>query len=116
MENPSPAPSVADVVRTTHRCDKKIIYAKECHILLKARLRLGSSNQTIHADWCFMFAQEIFATNAASDSPRDDHAEKQKIALIASFETAIDHGLSPQLAIAAILEWVADECARLSEN
>lgn len=63
-----------------------------------------------------MLAQEIFLTNAASDLPRNDHAQELKSALIESFETAIEHSLSPQRAIAAILEWVADECGRLSEN
>jgi hypothetical protein len=36
-----------------------------------------------------------------------------KSAVIADFEAAIERGLSPQSAIAAILDWAAEECARL---
>jgi hypothetical protein len=39
--------------------------------------------------------------------------EDLKSAVIASFATAIDRGLSPSDAMATILEWAAQECARL---
>ena len=43
--------------------------------------------------------------------PSDEECvEGLKNALIANFETAIDHGLPPQTAIATVLEWVSDEC------
>ena len=43
----------------------------------------------------------------------EDCAGELKSALIAAFETAIDQGLPPQIAIATVLEWVSEECARL---
>ena len=46
----------------------------------------------------------------------DESTEELKSGLIASFETAINRGLPPQLAIATVLEWVAEECARLQAS
>jgi hypothetical protein len=46
-------------------------------------------------------------------APSEECAGELKSALIAAFETAIDQGLTPQIAIATVLEWVSEECARL---
>ena len=47
--------------------------------------------------------------------PSDEECTGElKSALTAAFETAIDQGLSPQIAIATVLEWVSEECARLN--
>ena len=42
--------------------------------------------------------------------------EELKSGLITSFETAINRGLPPQQAIATVLEWVSEECARLQAS
>jgi hypothetical protein len=60
-----------------------------------------------------MLIQDLFSNNAFACVSDDKCAEELKSALIASFETAVDHGLPPQMALAAVLEWVSEECARL---
>ena len=58
-----------------------------------------------------MFIQSLFGDFAC---PTDEEcAVGMKSALIAAFETAVDQGLPPQMAIATVLEWVSEECARL---
>jgi hypothetical protein len=58
-----------------------------------------------------MFLQSLLADFAC---PSDEECTGElKSALIAAFETAIDQGLAPHLAIATVLEWVSEECARL---
>ena len=58
-----------------------------------------------------MLIQGLFSDFAR---PSDEEcAGELKSALIAAFETAIDQGLPPQMAIATVLEWVSEECARL---
>jgi hypothetical protein len=46
----------------------------------------------------------------------DRRIEELKNILIVSYETAVDRGLEPSAALAAILEWAAQECARLSDG
>ncbi len=54
--------------------------------------------------------------------PCEKRVEEQKgieplrSALIVSFETALDQGVPPQIALATVMEWVAEECARLSSD
>ena len=61
-----------------------------------------------------MLIQGLFSDLARSSD--EDSTEELKSALIASFETAIDRGLSPQMAIATVLEWVSEECGRLQAS
>ena len=59
-----------------------------------------------------MLIQGLFSDFAR---PSDEGCTGElKSSLIAAFETAIDQGLSPQIAIATVLEWVSEECARLN--
>ena len=60
-----------------------------------------------------MLIQELFSDKAFARASDDNCAEELKSTIIASFEAAVDHGLPPQMAIAAILEWVSEECAQL---
>jgi hypothetical protein len=46
----------------------------------------------------------------------DRRVEALKGDLIVSYETAVGLGLQPAIALAAILEWAAQECARVSEK
>jgi hypothetical protein len=39
--------------------------------------------------------------------------EELKSRLIASYERAVQNGLAPRSALAAMLEWVSEECARI---
>ena len=52
--------------------------------------------------------------------PRKDPSVKAsedlKSRLIASYESAVHNGLSPCNALAVMLEWVAEECARIRAN
>ncbi len=58
--------------------------------------------------------QELFSDFAR---PSDgDLSEELKSGLIASFETVINRGLSRQMAIAMVLKWVSEECARLQTD
>ena len=61
-----------------------------------------------------MLIQELFSTFARPSD--DDLSEELKSGLIASFETVINRGLSRQMAIATVLEWVSEECARLQTD
>jgi hypothetical protein len=61
-----------------------------------------------------MLIQGLFSSFAR---PSDEECTKDlKNVLIASFETAIDRGLPPQMAIATVLEWVSEECTRLQAS
>jgi len=40
-------------------------------------------------------------------------SEELKNCLIASYERAVHNGLSPCSALAVMLEWVSEECARI---
>jgi hypothetical protein len=40
-------------------------------------------------------------------------SEELKSCLIASYERAVHNGLSPCSALAVMLEWVSEECARI---
>lgn len=42
--------------------------------------------------------------------------EELKSRLIASYERAVDAGLMPCRAMAVMLEWVAEECARIGAD
>ncbi len=59
-----------------------------------------------------MIIQEIQFPVSFADASREHEAEELKGALILSYEAAIERGLAPQNAIAAILVWAAEECAR----
>jgi hypothetical protein len=59
-----------------------------------------------------MLIQGLFSDFARSSD--EECTGQLKSALIAAFETAIDQGLPPQNAIATVLEWVSEECARLN--
>ncbi len=61
-----------------------------------------------------MFIEEILSTTPSRELPSKSDAFRS--ALIVCFEEAIERGLSPHAAIAAVLEWAADECARLNES
>ena len=61
-----------------------------------------------------MLIQGLFSNFACPSD--DEFSEELKRGLIASFETAINRGLPRQLAIAAVLEWVSEECARLQTD
>jgi len=50
------------------------------------------------------------------DDPNLKASEELKSRLIASYERAVDAGLMPCRALAVILEWVAEECARVSAD
>jgi hypothetical protein len=45
----------------------------------------------------------------------EDCSEELISGLIENFEEAIERGLPPSRAIAAIIEWAAQECARLEK-
>ena len=62
-----------------------------------------------------MLTLEIPSTKTFRDLPLEQSAEDLKSLLIIGFETAIDQGLPPQRALGIVLEWVADECARISD-
>ncbi len=57
-----------------------------------------------------MLIEGLFSNDGG---PSDDECSELKSGLRASFETAIHGGLPRQLAIATVLEWVSEECARL---
>ncbi len=61
-----------------------------------------------------MFIEEILPSTPSKELPGKSDAFRS--ALIACFEEAIERGLSPNAAIAVVLEWAADECARLYES
>ena len=61
-----------------------------------------------------MLIEEMLCATPSVNSPSD--SDELRSALIVSFENAVARGLSPQNAIAVILNWVADECARLNES
>ncbi len=46
----------------------------------------------------------------------EKRVEDLKGILIISYETAVSRGLQPLAALAAIIEWAAQECARLGEG
>ena len=58
--------------------------------------------------------EEMLFTTPSVNSPSD--SDEFRSALILSFEEAVARGLSPQNAIAVVLNWAADECARLNES
>ncbi len=60
-----------------------------------------------------MIIQEIEFANHLAEVSREQDAEELKGVLIVTYETAVERGLPPQDALAAILTWVAEECARL---
>ncbi len=61
-----------------------------------------------------MLIQGLFSAFA---HPSDEECTGElKSALIAAFERAIDQELPPQIAIATVLEWVSEECARLNAD
>ena len=62
-----------------------------------------------------MLALQTPSLKPFTDLSLEKSADDLKSLLIIGFETAIDQGLPPQKAVSVILEWAADECARLSE-
>ncbi len=60
-----------------------------------------------------MLALDIPLSKSFTDRSLEKCAEDLKSLLIVSFETAIDEGLPPREALAIVLGWAADECARL---
>jgi len=50
------------------------------------------------------------------DDSNLNESEELKSRLIASYERAVDAGLMPCRALAVMLEWVAEECARISAD
>ena len=61
-----------------------------------------------------MLIQGLFSNFARPSNGKS--TEELKKVLIASFETAVDRGLPPQMAIATVLEWVSEECSRLQAS
>ncbi len=60
-----------------------------------------------------MLVQDLPSTTLFVSVSEESLLEDLRSAVIASFETALDLGLSPSDAIATVLEWAAQECARL---
>ena len=63
-----------------------------------------------------MLALDIPVTKSFADLSREKSAEDLKSVVIASFEKAIDQGLPPYNALAVVLEWAAEESARLRSD
>ena len=61
-----------------------------------------------------MLALKTPAVQRSTDPALAKSADDLKSLLIVGFETAIDEGLSPQRALSIVLEWVADECERVT--
>jgi hypothetical protein len=60
-----------------------------------------------------MLIQELPSTTSFVSVSEESSLEDLRSAVIASFEAALDRGLAPSDALATILEWAAQECARL---
>jgi hypothetical protein len=62
-----------------------------------------------------MLIEKIALDEIQAPASEEEGVEALKSALIVGYEAAIDRGLPPSQAIAAILEWVAQECSRLGD-
>ena len=60
-----------------------------------------------------MLLEEITSTHTGTRPSHERGGEDLKSALIVQYEAAIDGGLSPASALGIMLEWIAEECARL---
>jgi hypothetical protein len=60
-----------------------------------------------------MLVQETLSRMTIVSMSEEGSLEDLRSAVIASFEAALDRGLSPSDALATILEWAAQECGRL---
>jgi hypothetical protein len=63
-----------------------------------------------------MIIQEIQFTKSLTDVSHEQSTDELKGALIVSYEAAIERGIPPHEAIAAVLVWAAEECARLRDK
>ena len=61
-----------------------------------------------------MLALQVSAAQAPLPLALERSADDLKSLLIVAFETAIEEGLPPQKALSIVLDWVADECARVT--
>jgi len=62
-----------------------------------------------------MLAGEIPSATIFAGAAAERHIEDLRAILIVSFETAVERGIEPSVALGAILEWAGQECARLSK-
>lgn len=62
-----------------------------------------------------MFVGEALSAAAPVRNAEDRRVEDLKSIFIVSFETAVERGMEPTAVLAVIIEWAAEECARLCE-